>query len=555
MSLFKKITLGLLVFILAFVCFAAWSFSPFLKFIPQAPKIFEEGKTVLITLHNESELRPTLGFLTGFLLVENSKEHGIQINFYDSYDITPPSTPIRAPDVIEERFSQDVRYQGWVFRDSNFSWDFKKNAKDALSFFQYDERFQDLQIDTVIALDLYSIEQILDAVGGIEHDGKYRAGKDLFAVLEGEAKEFDRGDENAWLSRKDGIKPLAENIIKKIIFSPQHWKKVSTTAEKMLDQQHILLYSKNKDLQNSWKTKHWTGEINVPTGSVPWGINIANIGGKKGDRYIQKEIKTTFTLDESGNITERLRIHFDHEGTRNLHSDRYFGYVRVIKPMGSVLKKYEGSFLEDPKEISSALPNISEFDFVFYTDESDSRILELEFVYPSNISSSTRFILPIYFINQPGSTHIPNTVTVQGFADETIQIEGCESFLPRENIGICHTSFPNSKTLKIQKTADSTPPIFEDVVYKDDGKIIRLQFSEEIKPLSSQDISITSNQNPLTIEAVTMDTRAVEIILTNNLPSASRQFYDIAFTQLSDLFGNAKSGYIHTVAYPKYKEE
>lgn len=554
-NMIKKVFFGIGGLFLLFLFFVLWSFWSFLHIIPHSFFFFQPNTAVLITLHNESEVRPNLGFLTGFLLLQNTEE-GITLDFYDSYDVSPPDSPLLAPDVIERRFSQDVRYQGWVFRDSNFSWTFPQNTHDALEFLQYDERFKDISINSVISLDLYSIESLIDTMGGIRYNGESLKGKDLFHFLEMEVKDFDRSDEFAWLARKNGIKPLSYALLKKILFSPHQWKSLSSTIQNLLDTQHILLFSKNTDLQNLWKEKHWTGELFLPESSIPWGLNIANIGGKKGDRYIEKSVRTTFRLDKGGRITETLRIHFDHEGTRNLHSDRYYGYVRVIKPKGTQLKKYDGSFLENPKEIASEFHNFSEFDFVFYTDESDFRVLELEFTYPLSALFLEKSPQSITFFNQPGTRELPISFSVQGFSDQSISIEGCNRFFERENIGICRFTLPSSRTLSVLSLPDTTPPLFEDVLFFEEGKRVRVQFSEAIHALSLGDITLSDEDgNIYPLSGIKNDLRAFELKLLSPLDSIPRQFYKIHINTLSDVFGNSISPYIHTFAFPKYKEE
>jgi hypothetical protein len=251
------------------------------------------------------------------------------------------------------------------FRDSNFYLDNEKNTEELLKFLQYDERYKNKEIDAIISLDLYSIGQIINSLGSIKFKDKVITANNLFTILEKDAKEFTRGNEKAWLERKNEIKPLADIIIKKSIYSVFKWHKLSRKIETLLNQKHILLYSFNKNLNNYLTEKKWTGKLKLEEDSLPWGVNFANMGGKKGDRYMSKRVISTFSIGLLGEITENVRIYIDHEGTRNLHSDRYFGYIRLIRPKGSILKSYEGNFLEKPKENKSLIKEVSEFDSFF----------------------------------------------------------------------------------------------------------------------------------------------------------------------------------------------
>lgn len=570
MKIFLEIFMKKIIYIvLAIICipifWALYSFSQFLFIIPEISKFTEKNKTILITLHNESELRPTSGFLSAFILLTNT-ENGWVLDFHDSYDIEAPkkSEKILAPDIIERRFSNDIRYQGWVFRDSNFSLDYSVNARTAISFLQYDERYKDLNISAVVAVDMHAIGEIIDAVGGVEFNGKMITSNNIFSLLEQEVKTFDRKDEQAWLGRKNGMKPLANSIIKKSVFSFRNWSNISSTAKKLFNEQHILFYSSDKNVQKIFREKKWTGEIFINKKSIsyeiPWGINFANMGGKKGDRYIDKSIRSTFSIDSRGNVAERIRIHLDHEGTRNLHSDRYFGYVRIIKPKGTILKKYEGTFLEEPKETSSSIDGVSEFDLFFWVDEGDNTALDMTFTYPKYIRILPTGLRTLDFqiISQPGIVNMPVSFAFQGFADSIINTGKtvCIHTKTRENISWCNFSFPlkEENRLFVSTGRDLQKPVFEDVIYLDDGKKIRIQFSEELQKVNISDVILESNNKNIKIIDVKNKPRAIEIVLENKLNNSQRNFYDITIKNLSDIAGNKYKEYSTSVAYPKYKE-
>jgi hypothetical protein len=110
----KKISIALLLILMSVIVFLLYSFSPFLKLLPKIFSSLKNENTILITLHNEAELRPSLGFLTGFIFLEY-KNGNLNLEFHDSYDIKPPEEKIIAPEIIEKRFSEDKRYEGFVF--------------------------------------------------------------------------------------------------------------------------------------------------------------------------------------------------------------------------------------------------------------------------------------------------------------------------------------------------------------------------------------------------------------------------------------------------------
>ena len=556
---------GLLLVLAVFVAYIYYCFSNLIYFLPVANRLhgdLSENNAVLITLHNESELRPTLGFLTGFILLKRNEDNDITMEFHDSYDIEAPKKPIIAPDVIERNFSTDSRYQGWVFRDTNFNMQYSQNAKNAIAFLGYDKRYKNVNISAVISLDMHAIEKIIDAVGGVEFQGKILHGENFFSVLESQAKQFNRSDEIAWKNRKGSIKPLAVSIIKKCIKSIFSWKNISNTIEVLFAQRHILFYSPQVQIQKIFAEHNLTGAITLDQSNIVWGINYANIGGKKGDRYIEKSVKSTFSLDKNGKITEKMEIQFAHNGTRNLHSDRYFGYIRVVKSENVKLVGFQknSNYINDPAVHTPSFPHTSEFDLFFYVDPSSEETLELTFKYPQNLLVGDAKKINIF--TQPGLRKMPIEFVFQAFGDANISILNCEEVYFAENISSCSVIAPNApEFISISLQKDETFPIFEDVIYKEDGKKIRLQFSEELEPVMVKDIILVEknrkNKNikakNIVIRSVVNAPRAIEILLDQPLNFEKRKFYTVFIEGFSDVSGNIFEQYNIVIAYPKYK--
>jgi len=108
-----------------------------------------------------------------------------------------------------------------------------------------------------------------------------------------------------------------------------------------------------------------------------------------------------------------------------------------------------------------------------------------------------------------------------------------------------------------ERLPDITLPVFEDVIYKEDGKIIRIQFSEELQPIKKSNIVVlldseNSPQN-IEIESVMNKERAIEIVLKHPLSSQKRNFYRVLIDNFSDISGNEFEQYNTVIAYPKYK--
>lgn len=578
--------------------FIAYSFSSFFFLIPKSYDLLGMGdnkKTYLITLHNDGELRPALGFLTGFIFLE--MENGkINLEFHDSYDISPPenSQKILAPEIIEERFSKDPRYQGWVFRDANFSPLHAENSQKILDFLKYDSRYKNKKIDAVISLDLHALGIIIDSVGGVEFSGNTITSQDIFSVLETEAKTFDFHSEKEWLARKNSIKPLAQEIFKTLAFSPLHWREFSETIEKLGQEKHFLVYFRDEKVQKLFSSnagKNWAGDFNQPENSFLLGHNIANLGGKKGDRYISKDFSSLFSVSARGKISEKLSLRLQHNGTRNLHSDKYFAFIRIFREKGAVLEKFSGEFVNIPQKIQNpekkslttsdhSSKEYEEFQFFIAIDESSEKTFSLDFSYPNRIFTKKLKInnkinkktnnktQEFYIFSQAGKNSDLETYSLvfQAEGDASFQTthssknlenasQSCDTTLALENILTCKITSSGDKNISLEMIPDTRKPILEEIIPLENGQKLRLQFNEEIQEIYPSSVHLqekVTGQNS-EISDIQKEKRALVITLKNpmkkNHPfnTGEKNFYKIYIDDISDLSGNSISPFVMTV--------
>ncbi len=552
----KMLSLGLATVsgaILLLLFFVLWSFSSLLFLIPKSFDLLgmSEPKTYLVTLHNEGELRAELGFFTGFLFVEMDKGH-MTMEFHDSYDIKAPekSQKILAPDIIEKRFSSDSRYQGWVFRDANFSPLHPQNAQNIQKFLEYDNRYKNKKIDAVISLDLYAIGQVIDAVGGVEFSGKKYTSHNIFSVLETEAKTFDRHSKKEWLERKSSLQPLAKAIIKEVALSPFSWKSFSNEIEKLGKEKHFHLWFADSNIQNTFKEKSWTGDFpEISENTFLMGHNFSNLGGKKGDRYIQKNFTSLFSISPKGKISEKLTLRVQHQGTRTLNSDRYFAYVRLFRPAGTTLDDFTGEFDETPEKVAvekKSLPRGEEFTFFFHLDESSEKTFSFDFTVPKRIDSKNQKFLLFAQSGKIEKTDT-NTLIFQAEGDSSFTVSGCDEVKNLENISRCEVFTAGDKMLKISQNADEKVPVFEEVVILDEGKTVRLQFSENIQEVYPSEVLVQEKISGNKRRILDLKTEPRALVLTFQNPLTPKKLYTVHVDSIVDTSGNAITPFRMTV--------
>ncbi len=525
----KRFFVGVFLFFFILFLWALWSFWSFLPFVP----VLWQNGTVLIMLHNNAEMRPTLGFLTGFFLLKN-EGNGRTLEFHDSYDVRPQNSPKEAPELLQKRFGNTDAWEGWVFRDSNMSFLFSENAKNAIDFLTADPRYADLRYTAVIGVDMQAVGEIIDAVGGVSYQGKTLTSESLFSVLSSESRTFIPLSENDWLNRKSGLSDLSSALIKALILKPWKWDNVSNKLKDTLDNQHILLWFAEDYWQENAKKHNWTGEMTILSEKIlPYGTFFTNLGGKKSDRYLKKNITSTFSVNDFGDIQETVQLSFSHFGVRNVFSDRYFAEVALIRPNGIRIEKSKGSF-EYPPEIKKD----GTIRFFFWVDHSSNADFTLHLTYPKTISAS--FVDPLSFqiFHQPGTNDalVHTQMIFQGIGQTSFGLSGCVNAIIHENISFCQT--PSQGVVNAEWKADTTPPFLEELVWQNDRKTLRVQLSEPIDAINPKDIRVQLGGKTINPTTTTKEPMAVMLHFSEALEPSKTEKYLLQM-KASDVFGNS----------------
>ena len=492
-------------------------------------------KTYLVLFHNEGELRPTLGFITGFAILRING--GLpDIEFYDSYDVAAPSEKVLAPFPIEDIFSKSPKYKGWEFRDSNFSLSFPKNVETAKDFLQQDSRFADIHFSGVVGINTRVIESLLALTGPIAMNGIDFSHENFFEKTEFESKKFDHRNREEWEERKSFLKPLAEQIIQEIAFSPLKWKAFFYTIQGEADAQNMLFWFEDADLLEKFREKGWTGDF-FPMASDPvWSVNTANIGGRKGDRYIRKEYDSSIFVNADGSLQETFWMTITHEGTRTLYSDEYTAFMRVIRPKGTILSDASGEFASPPRET-----NEGETAFLFSISPGERKTFSFSFLLPNRFSEGNPF--SILLSPQAGSGENSWHFTLRGEGDLSFSAEGCTSSERKENIYFCNVRTAKEKTLLFTRHSDMTPPLLESAIFLNQTTM-KIFFSEKISsdirfPSQVSFAPIEDDAPSLNASAVFVDGKTLTIRFAEPVSFRTKYFYTLKIYGLKDIFGNA----------------
>ncbi|MBI4004673.1 DUF4012 domain-containing protein [Candidatus Roizmanbacteria bacterium] len=326
---------------------------PLLKKIPEIMGEDTE-KTYLLLFQNESEQRATGGFLTayGVFKVKNGKITIERSEDIYSLDASIPTHP-NAPDKIQI-YHKDVSQ--FYIRDSNLSPDFGESIKLFESLYQNSK--SKITYDGIIALDSKVLVDMLSIFGDTEVNGvMFSANKDekcdcpqvLYKLFD----MVDRPVAYVRENRKGILGDLMYALFYKAIgFSPsKYWGTLAQTMFQNLDEKHILLNFKDRDIQSSIEKLNYAGRINDYNGDY-LHVNNVNFAGAKANLFVTQNIESVTKIKNGDQIERRVTITFTNPYP---HSDCNLergglclnatlrNWIRVYVPKGSKLIDFRGS--------------------------------------------------------------------------------------------------------------------------------------------------------------------------------------------------------------------
>jgi hypothetical protein len=256
----------------------------------------------LILFQNNTESRPTGGFIGSFMLIDVNDGFITQADFHDVYDYDGQlNEHIPAPEEIAELTTN------WRMRDSNFSPDFSVSAKQAAWFL---EKENGPSVDTVIAVNQSILGDLLSIIGPIDVEG-LNARLDAsnyntvltFIVeskLEGEA------------SPKNILDKVIPNLQKKLSDDAQ-FKNILAIISKEIQKKNIVAWSKDDRIQHFFSEIGMSAQIiNPPKDEDYFSLNSINIGGNKSDLYLKTAVTHETLIEKDGSINNIVTIERTH---------------------------------------------------------------------------------------------------------------------------------------------------------------------------------------------------------------------------------------------------
>ncbi|MBU0668141.1 DUF4012 domain-containing protein [Patescibacteria group bacterium] len=354
----------------------------------------------LVLLQNDTEARPTGGFIGSYVIADLNDGYITKMDFHDVYELDG-----QLQEYIEPPADIAMVAENWRMRDSNYSPDFAISAEKAAWFLQKENG---PSVDTVIAINQSFIADLLKLTGPIRLGG-LKASLDennfqliLSYIIESKAA----GAENPKQIMAELVPAFRGQLLTKAPLD----QILKIFLGGVMDEK-ILFYSRNEKVQKLFDDFGMTKRI-LPTGPGEDYLNvtITSIGGNKSDRYIEQKIEHDSLIQTDGSVVDEVTVSRKHTWTMKDLEEwettlKLFGYgdlpqhiqqilgsgsnkvfVRVYVPIGSKLLSAQGVNTDDVITITDNEIQKQYFMVQMTTDAGKEKSVALSYILPFRLS-------------------------------------------------------------------------------------------------------------------------------------------------------------------------
>ena len=315
----------------------------------------EAARHYLVLFLNNTELRPGGGFIGsyGVIKLENGQPEILKITGSESLDNASPEVGRTPPPPLAKYLG--IKKQ--QLRDSNWSPDFPTSAKLALELYREEGGEWNDRIDGVIGVTPSLFEEILKITGPVKVGDIEFNSSNFTEKLEYEVEYGYRDRGTDFSDRKKLLGELSRALLPKLLTTSfTHWKDYLELVPRMLEEKHVLLYSKFSDEQQLLGEKKWDGVLSANTGDyLLW--TDSNLGSLKTDVAISRTLTygTAYTATRKMVATVSMKYH--HSGGFTWRTTRYRDYVRIFVPEGSKILSVTGATETSAANTNKDLPD------------------------------------------------------------------------------------------------------------------------------------------------------------------------------------------------------
>lgn len=318
----------------------------------------------LVLLQNDTEARPTGGFIGSYIIIDINDGYITKMDFHDVYELDGQLQEYIEPPPDIAKVSTN-----WRMRDSNYSPDFAISAEKAAWFLQ---KQKGPSVDSVIAINQSFITDLLKITGPLELSG-------LASTLDYQNFQIVLSYIiESKLSGATDPKQIMRELIpafKEKLLTESSLEEVFGAVIKGVMQKKLMFYSRDEGIQNTFRDLGLTANV-IRQGEKEDYLNVVatSIGGNKSDRYIEQNIKHYTFIHKDGTVKNEVIISRKHTWTEKDLEE----WLNMLKPF---------SFSSLPDHIRYILGEGENKSFIKIYVPQGSKLIGAEGVNPEDIDT------------------------------------------------------------------------------------------------------------------------------------------------------------------------
>ncbi|MFH1047850.1 MAG: DUF4012 domain-containing protein [Patescibacteria group bacterium] len=377
---------------------------------------YPESRRYLIFFQNNTELRPTGGFLGvyGVVNVQDAEMFSVQTD--DIYTLDGPSESVDRP-APPAPIAKYINIDKWYLRDANWSPDFPTSAAVMEQFYYQEAAVAGIdapEVDGIVAITPQLAADLLRIVGPITIGDKTFDADNLVDELEFAVEVSFREEGIPFFARKSIVGDLVDELMNRLTALPlTRLVVVLQTLERNLTESHAFLWMKDKNLQAFLLEHNWGGQLQPAAGDY-FSVIDANLAAFKTDAVMSRDIAYSISPRADGGYDGRVAVTYRHSGGFDWKTTRYRTYTRLYVPTGAELIAVDGALVNDRIKDPAQRPGTADvfqelgrtvFGAFISIEPGQTRQLVFSYKLPESVAAEIRVgSYSLYAEKQPGTT-------------------------------------------------------------------------------------------------------------------------------------------------------
>jgi hypothetical protein len=377
---------------------------------------YPDARHYLVFFENNTELRPTGGFLGVYGLLTVKDAEIVSLDTDDIYAIDGPSMGLSRPKPPAP-LEKYLGVSKWFLRDANWSPDYPTAAEQMARFFREEAAVawgaaNVPQIDGVIVITPEIVKDILKVIGPVAADGIVFTPENFVDQLEYEVEKGFVADGIPAEERKGIVGRLTGNMMDRLgRASFDELTRLVAVFEENVRERHIMFWFADPTLQSMAVRNGWAGEMKPVTGDFVAAVD-ANLASLKTDQAMRRSVRYSVAPEGDGFVGS-VAIDYENLGSFTWKTTRYRTFTRVYVPAGSELIDVRGAMADDKIKDPSRRPGQSDsgdefgrrwFGAFISVEPHEKRTLEFRFrIAPQVARMVAAGEYRLYFAKQPGT--------------------------------------------------------------------------------------------------------------------------------------------------------